>query len=89
VPRWRRVDLAAAVAKRLGVTLAERTVGALLRRRGFRRLPVRPRHPKADAAAQEAYKDATALVAAAIPQAARDKPIESCCQDAARVGQQG
>jgi hypothetical protein len=35
------------------VTLAERSVGAMLRRLGFRRLSVRPRHPQQDPAAQE------------------------------------
>ena len=44
VVRWRRVDL------------AERSVGAMLRRLGFRRLSVRPRHPQQDPAAQEAHK---------------------------------
>lgn len=56
VVRWRRVDLAAAIAARFGVTLAERTVGTLLRRLGFVRLSVRPRHPTHDAAAQLAHK---------------------------------
>ncbi|MFC3030401.1 MULTISPECIES: winged helix-turn-helix domain-containing protein [Roseomonadaceae] len=36
--------------------LAERTVGALLRRLGFVGLSVRPRHPAHDAQAQEAHK---------------------------------
>jgi transposase len=56
VVRWRRVDLAAVIAQRFGVHLAERTVGKLLRRLGFVRLSVRPRHPAHDAAAQEAHK---------------------------------
>jgi len=51
---------------------------------------VRPRHPQADAAAQEAHKQNFAdLVAAAIPPTARDKPIELWWQDEARVGHQG
>ena len=41
---------------RFNVTLAERSVGAMLRRLGFRRLSVRPRHPQQDPAAQEAHK---------------------------------
>jgi len=53
---WRRVDLAAVIAQRFGVQLAERTVGKLLRRLGFVRLSVRPRHPAHDAAAQETHK---------------------------------
>ncbi len=56
VGRWRRVDLRAVIAERFGVEMHERTVGKLLRALGFRRLSVRPRHPGADAAAQEAFK---------------------------------
>ena len=56
VARWRRAGLAAVIATRFGVRLAERTVGTLLRRLGFRRLSVRPQHPAHDAAAQEAHK---------------------------------
>lgn len=56
VVRWRRVDLAAVIAERFDVTLAERTVGTLLRRLGFVRLSVRPRHPAHDAGAQSAHK---------------------------------
>ena len=37
----------------------ERTVGKQLRALGYRRLSVRPRHPKADEAAQEAFKKAS------------------------------
>jgi Winged helix-turn helix len=66
------------------VTLAERSVGALLHRLGFRRISVRPRHPQQDLAAQEAHKK-TLL----IPQHAKDKPIELWWQDEARIGQQG
>jgi transposase len=56
VVRWRRVDLAAVIAQRFGVTLAERTVGTMLHRLGFVRLSVRPRHPAHDAEAQETHK---------------------------------
>jgi len=56
VVRWRRIDLSRAIETRFGVRLAERTVGTVLRRMGFRRLSVRPRHPAHDAAAQEAHK---------------------------------
>ena len=54
--RWRRVDLRDLIDRRFGVRLHERTVGKLLRRLGFRRLSVRPRHPQSDPAAQEAFK---------------------------------
>jgi transposase len=59
VVRWRRVDLRALIEARYGVALHERSVGKVLRRLGFSRVSVRPRHPKADAAAQEAFKKAS------------------------------
>src|SRR5689334_5268890 len=58
VVRWRRVDLQALIEARFAVRLHERTVGEVLRRLGFTRLSVRPRHPKADEAAQAASKKA-------------------------------
>lgn len=42
----------------------------------FRRLSVRPQHPKSDAAAQEAHKNFSAAVTAAIPEHARVKSLE-------------
>src|SRR5213080_4758631 len=59
VVRWRRVDLQALIEARFAVRPHERTVGKVLRRLGFTRLSVRPRHPKADEAAQEAFKKAS------------------------------
>ena len=59
VVRWRRVDLRALIEARFAVRLHERSVGKVLRRLGFARLSVRPRHPKADAAAQAAFKKAS------------------------------
>jgi transposase len=56
VVRWRRIDLAGVIEQRYGVKLAERSVGALLHRLGFRRMSVRPRAPGQDIAAQEAHK---------------------------------
>ena len=44
---------------RFAVRLHERSVGKVLRRPGFARLSVRPRHPKADEAAQAAFKKAS------------------------------
>ena len=61
VVRWRRVDLKALIEARFGVRLHERSVGKVLHRLGFARLSVRPRHPKADAAAQEASKKASPI----------------------------
>ena len=57
--RWRRVDLRALIEARFGVRLHERSVGKMLRRLGFARLSVRPRHPKADEAAQAAFGQAS------------------------------
>jgi transposase len=59
VVRWRRADLKALIEARFAVRLHERTVGKVLRRLGFARLSVRPKHPKADEAAQEAFKKAS------------------------------
>src|SRR3954464_12513153 len=59
VVRWRRVDLQALIEARFAVRLHERSVGKVPRRLGFARLSVRPRHPKADEAAREAFKKAS------------------------------
>ena len=56
VVRWRRQDLRRRIAERFGVELHERTVGKYLAALGYRRLSVRPRHPKAEPEAQEAFK---------------------------------
>lgn len=56
VVRWRRIDLKRRIETMFGVALHERTVGKQLTALGFRRLSVRPQHPKADVAAQEAFK---------------------------------
>ena len=56
VVRFRRCDLRDRIASRFGVYLHERSVGKLLRQLNFRRLSVRPLHPKTDFAAQEIFK---------------------------------
>ncbi len=56
VVRWRRTDLSQVIQTRFGVRLAERSVGAMLRRLGFRRLSARPRHPGHDEFAQQTHK---------------------------------
>lgn len=56
VVRWRRIDLQRKIEECFGVTMHERTVGKQLAALGFRRLSVRPRHPKSDPEAQEAFK---------------------------------
>ena len=56
VVRWRRIDLQRVIEERLGVKMHERTVGKQLTSLGFRRLSVRPQHPKSDPQAQETFK---------------------------------
>jgi transposase len=56
VVRWRCVDLRDEVARRFGVTVAERTIGKWLRRLRLTRLQPRPVHPKKDPAAEAAFK---------------------------------
>jgi transposase len=56
VVRWRRVDLRDELQRQFGVELHERSVGKVLKRLGYRRLSVRPRHPESDEEAQEAFK---------------------------------
>lgn len=56
VVRWRCVDLKRKIEERFGVVMHERTVGKQLAALGFRRLSVRPQHPKSDPLAQEAFK---------------------------------
>lgn len=56
VVRWRRQDLRARIAERFNVEMHERTVGKYLTAHGYRRLSVRPRHPKTDPEAQETFK---------------------------------
>lgn len=55
IVRWRCVDLRGRIAQRFGVELHERTVGKLLTRLGFSRIPARPQHPKADLQAQASF----------------------------------
>ena len=56
VVRWRRQDLERRIASAFGVEVHERTVGKYLAALGYRRLSVRPRHPKTDPEAQEDFK---------------------------------
>lgn len=56
VVRWRLIDLRERIIHEFDVHLHERSVGKVVRRLGFRRISVRPRHPEADTAAQEAHK---------------------------------
>ena len=56
VVRWRRRDLKHRIKAEFGVVLHERSVGKQLAALGFRRLSVRPQHPKSDPEAQVAFK---------------------------------
>jgi transposase len=56
VVRWRRIDLADQIKREFGIVIAERSVGEMLHRLGFRRLSVRPQHPGQDVSAQETHK---------------------------------
>ena len=56
VVRWRRKDLQHRIAAVFGVVLHERSVGKQLAALGFRRLSVRPQHPKSNPEAQAAFK---------------------------------
>jgi len=58
VVRWRRQDLERRIEERFGVEVHERTVGKYLAALGYRRLSVRPRHPKTDPETQERFKKA-------------------------------
>ena len=55
VVRWRCVGIQARIAREWGVALHERSVGKLPHRLRFARVSTRPRHPKADAAAQASF----------------------------------
>jgi hypothetical protein len=60
VVRWRRQDLQRPIATAFGIELHERPVGKdvgkYLASLGYRRLSLRPQHPKSDPGAQAAFK---------------------------------
>ena len=56
VMRWRCIDLQQRIQQSFGVSFHERTVGKLLHKLSFRRLSVRPQHPKSDPEAQAAFR---------------------------------
>ena len=62
VVRWRCVDIQERIERVLRVRLHERSVGKLLRRLGFSHISARPRHPKADAAAQASFRPGSPLL---------------------------
>jgi transposase len=61
IVRWRLIDLRERISRTFAVELHERSIGKLARRLGFRRISVRPRHPQADAAAQDAHKKTSVI----------------------------
>src|SRR3954454_20113647 len=93
VVRWRRVDLRALIEARFAVRLHERSVGKVLRRLGLARLSVRPRHPKADEAAQEAFEKASPSWwrrrCPSTPAAGRSRSGSRCYEDGLRGDWQG
>ena len=56
VVRWRCVDLQERIKREWGISLHERTVGKLLRKLAFRRLSVRPQHPKSNPEVQTLFR---------------------------------
>src|SRR5690242_191961 len=88
VVRWRRVDLRALIEARFAVRLHERSVGKVLRRLGFTRLSVRPRHPKADEAAQAAFTKTSPRSSRrcfpSAPAASRSRSGSRCYEDGLR-----
>ncbi|MFT7369909.1 MAG: transposase [Octadecabacter sp.] len=56
VVRWRYVDFQVRVDKEFDVKLHVLTIGKYLTKHGFRRLSVRPEHPKNDCEAQHIFK---------------------------------
>ena len=53
---WRRSDLKQMIEHRFGVVMDDQTVGKQLAALGFRRLSVRPQHPRSDPETQEAFE---------------------------------
>ncbi len=56
VVRWRLCDLRDRILARFFVVMDERSVGRILKTFTFSHISVRPRHPQANAEAQEAHK---------------------------------
>ena len=56
VVRWRCIDLMGQIAAKFNTGLSASQVGRIIKQRGYRQLTVRPQHPRADEAAQEAFK---------------------------------
>ena len=88
---WRCRDLQERVGRAFGIRFHERATGKLLARLRFRRLSVRPRHPRAErpcgtGGVQGGFADPVKAAAAG---RAEGTPVEVRFADEARVGQQG
>ena len=62
VVRWRCADIQARIADLFGVALHERSAARLLHRLRFSPVSTRPRHPKADMAAQASFGAGSAIL---------------------------
>ncbi len=60
--RWRCADIQARLAELFGVAKHERSVGKLLHRLRFSHISTRPRHPKANVAAQASFRAGSTLL---------------------------
>lgn len=56
IVRWRRIDVQMVIQRRFSVSYHERSVSRLLHQLGFSHISSRPRHPKQDAEAIQAFK---------------------------------
>jgi len=78
VVRWRCADLKRRIETQFKVEVHERTVGKFLNALGYRRLSVRPQHPKSDPEAQETFKKTSPnLSPKASPRAPNPNPSRS------------
>jgi transposase len=62
VARWRCVDLKRVLERLFGVSLAEVSLGRILKKLGFSHISARPVHPAQDAEAIEGFKKNSRLV---------------------------
>ena len=85
--RWRLSDLVATIRRRFGVEPSPASAHRLLKERSLSHISTRALHPKADPAAQQAFRETFA--AQAREAAPDDAEIEVWFQDEARAGQKG
>jgi len=85
VVRWRRADLQDWIKAEFGVVMHERTVGKQLAALGYRRLSVRPQHPKSDPEAQEMFKKTSPILS---PQPSPRQPTASLSRSGFKTKQE-